>query len=124
MQHPVGGYADLESGIRALLSPAWTESQVQALTDHLTVGETYFLREMRGLEILEEHVLPPLIRDRHGASQELKVWSAGCATGEEPYSVAILLSRLVPEWSQGSVRILCEGDIRFFATMKLWEWPD
>ena len=100
------GYGDIESGLRGLLSPAWTASQAEALADHLTVGETYFLREMRALEILEEHVLPLLIRDRQGASRELRVWSAGCATGEEPYSVAILLSRVVPDWAQGRVRIL------------------
>jgi chemotaxis protein methyltransferase CheR len=100
------GHCDIESGVRSLLTPSWTAGQTQMLADHLTVGETYFFREMRALEILEERVLPLLTRDHQGSSRELRIWSAGCATGEESYSLAILLSRVCAHWTNGRVTIL------------------
>ncbi|MBA3889700.1 MAG: hypothetical protein H0X64_04150, partial [Gemmatimonadaceae bacterium] len=56
----------------------------------LTVGETYFFRESGALELLRTTILPPLI-DRRGAATPVRIWSAGCASGEEPYSVAMML---------------------------------
>ncbi|HEV2378167.1 MAG TPA: CheR family methyltransferase [Terriglobia bacterium] len=99
-------HRDIESGVRSLLSPSWTAGETQMLADHLTVGETYFFRQMRALEILEEHALPLLVRDHPGGSRALRIWSAGCATGEEPYSLAILLSKLGAPWTDGRVTIL------------------
>ncbi|UJR80054.1 CheR family methyltransferase [Sandaracinus amylolyticus] len=54
----------------------------------LVVGETYFFREARGLEVLIE---PLVARARRG--ERVRIWSAACATGEEPISIAILLDR-------------------------------
>ena len=61
---------------------------------YLTIGETYFLREIRCYEILEHQIIPEIINKRQGGEQRLRIWSAGCATGEEPYSIAILLHRM------------------------------
>ena len=60
-----------------------------ALITELTVGETYFMREPGQFEFLRTTVLPKLRGST--AQRRLRVWSAGCATGEEPYSLAILL---------------------------------
>jgi chemotaxis protein methyltransferase CheR len=71
------------------------------------VGETYFFRDRALFEALEEHVLPPLIESRRRqGSLRLRLWSAGCASGEEPYSLAILLDRLLPDLPAWSVTIL------------------
>lgn len=59
------------------------------LVTEMTVGETYFLRDPVQLEIIRKVVLPSLISSR----QNLRVWSAGCSTGEEAYSLAILLEQ-------------------------------
>jgi chemotaxis protein methyltransferase CheR len=56
------------------------------------VGETYFFREPQQFDSLRELVLPELLRRRAGDAR-LSVWSAGCATGEEAYSLAILLEQ-------------------------------
>ncbi|MES2177622.1 MAG: protein-glutamate O-methyltransferase CheR [Gemmatimonadota bacterium] len=56
----------------------------------LTVGESYFFRDAAQLEILASEVLPSRVSTR-GAERPLNVWSAGCASGEEPYTLAILL---------------------------------
>ena len=70
----------------------WLEFDVQALDNlvvELTVGETYFFREPRHFEAIREQILPE-IRRRRGREHTIGIWSAACASGEEPYSLAIL----------------------------------
>ncbi|MGH7733964.1 MAG: CheR family methyltransferase, partial [Gemmatimonadales bacterium] len=59
----------------------------------ITVGETYFFREPEQFATMRDRIIPALLAHRHHG-QALRVWSAGCATGEEPYSLAILLRQL------------------------------
>ena len=83
-------------------SPEWWR-----LAGHLTVGETYFFRDRSCFEALEQHVLPSIIASRRTKGNlRLRVWSAGCATGEEAYSLAILMDRLLPDRSDWAVTIL------------------
>lgn len=63
------------------------------LLAELTVGETYFFRDRDQFSLLRERVVPELI-SRRPQKLPLRIWSAGCASGEEPYSVAILLHQL------------------------------
>ncbi|HEX9766886.1 MAG TPA: CheR family methyltransferase, partial [Nitriliruptorales bacterium] len=65
----------------------------QDLIDRVTVGETHFFRQAGHFELLRRRILPGLLRDRP-ASHRLQLWSAGCATGEEAYSIAIVLEEL------------------------------
>ncbi len=72
------------------------------LVDAVTIHVSGFFRDPVVFELLARDVLPELI-ERKRASRELRVWSAGCAAGQEPYSVAILLDRALRdergEWS-------------------------
>lgn len=88
------GMPDAESCARRLLSAPLTRRQVQILACHLTVGETYFFREKGCFDVLEERIFPEFIRTCTRSARPLRIWSAGCCTGEEPYSIAILLDRL------------------------------
>ncbi len=97
---------NLDRYIQGLLSSTLTQSEMDVLVSHLTVGETYFFREKRSLEIFEECIVPELIRARVGAGTPIRIWSAGCATGEEPYSVAIALGKLMAGLKNWSVEIL------------------
>jgi chemotaxis protein methyltransferase CheR len=63
---------------------------LDGLVDELTVGETHFMRDPDQLELVRREVFPAL-KARQGAAA--RVWSAGCATGEEAYSLAILLEQ-------------------------------
>lgn len=63
------------------------------LVAEITVGETYFFREPRQLTVLRGDILPALLFDRP-PDRPLRVWSAGCASGEEPYTVAIMLREM------------------------------
>lgn len=60
------------------------------LVDKLTVGETHFMRDPDQMDLIRREVFPALKRGR-GAGAAARVWSAGCATGEEAYSLAILM---------------------------------
>lgn len=83
-------------------SPEWTQ-----LASQLTVGETYFFRDQASFAALEQEVLPALIAARRAVGLlQLRLWSAGCATGEEPYSLAILLDRLLPDRTAWHLTIL------------------
>ncbi len=55
--------------------------------DHITINVSEFFRNANHWEILEKQVIPGLLKNRSG----LKIWSAGCSTGEEPYSLAMML---------------------------------
>jgi chemotaxis protein methyltransferase CheR len=78
---------------------------LEAFVGDLTIGETHFFRNRPQFRALERHILPELIERRRG-SRRLRVWSAACSTGEEPYSLAILLERLLPDRARWDVRIL------------------
>jgi chemotaxis protein methyltransferase CheR len=60
---------------------------------HLTIGETYFFRNQPQFMALRRSILPDLM-ERRGMLRHLRIWSAGCATGEEPYSIAMELSEV------------------------------
>ncbi len=97
---------DVEGYLQTLLSSVWTQDQMEILAAYLTIGETYFFREKRSLEILQERIVPELIRAHASRGRPIRIWSAGCATGEEPYSIAIVLSKLMAGLKHGEVEIL------------------
>jgi chemotaxis protein methyltransferase CheR len=78
---------------------------LDVLVSGLTIGETHFFRNRPQFEALERHILPDLIARRRD-TRRLRIWSAGCASGEEPYSLAILLHRLLPDLAQWNITLL------------------
>jgi chemotaxis protein methyltransferase CheR len=73
-----------------------------ALIDALTTNKTSFFREYDHFTFLREQILPHLMAEK----REIKIWSAGCSTGEEPYSIAMELMESIPDISRCPVRIL------------------
>src|SRR6266404_6997754 len=94
------GVSDAESCVERLLSKPLAKNEIEILASALTVGETYFFRDERSFELLVERTLPGLIRARQGTDRHLRIWSAGCCTGEEPFSIAISLDRALPDVGQ------------------------
>ena len=99
-------FPDADTCIRWLLSAPLTQSQIETLASHLTIGETYFFREKEAFDALREHILPTLVEARRQSGKHLRIWSAGCSTGEEAYSIAILVQRLIPDYKTWNITIL------------------
>ncbi len=70
------------------------EAEYERLFTALTINLSYFFRDASLYQALREEVLPALLKARHQTCR-LRIWSAGCAGGEEPYSLAILLQELL-----------------------------
>ena len=99
-------FDELERCARWLLSSPLTKQQIEVLGSNLTIGETYFYRDRRYFEILENDVLPEIIRSRREDGRSIRIWSAGCCSGEEPYTIAVLLSRMIPDLADWNITIL------------------
>ena len=67
------------------------EEELTAIMDLLTVNETYFFREQNQLKAFSEEILEEL-KTLNQDRKTLRVWSAGCSTGEEPYTIAMLIN--------------------------------
>jgi len=81
------------------------EEELTVLVDNLTTNETYFFRENPQLRAFAEEILPEL-RERLADRKALRIWSAGCSTGEEPYTIAMLLFESGDWWRTWQVEIL------------------
>jgi chemotaxis protein methyltransferase CheR len=75
------------------------KAELEEIVERVTTNETYFFREAYQLETLRDEILPD-IHARKPRGRRLTLWSAGCATGEEAYSVAIIVleSALFADW--------------------------
>jgi len=90
-----GGHASLSALVHAAAAAAPGSPQYLDLVDALTTHETFFFRDAAFWRALEDVVLPRVIDELRGAP--LRVWCAACSTGQEPYSVAMLLQERWPE---------------------------
>jgi len=68
-----------------------SEEELSAIVDVLTVNETYFFREQNQLRAFSEEILEEL-KETNRHRKALRIWSAGCSTGEEPYTLAMLIN--------------------------------
>ncbi|MDQ3812616.1 MAG: protein-glutamate O-methyltransferase CheR, partial [Armatimonadota bacterium] len=75
------------------------------LVTRLTNRESYFFRDKGQIALLRERILPELIA-RNKQRRSLRLWSAGCSTGEEPYTLAMLLDQLLPRRDGWNILIL------------------
>ena len=98
-------FNDIASFLNWISSSALTSKEIDIVASYLTVGETYFFRDKESLEVLRQTILPNLIHARQD-DRRLKIWSAGCCTGEEPYTIAILLSELLPDLDRWNITLL------------------
>lgn len=100
------GFDDPSACLAWILSSAYDRTLAETLAASLTVGETYFFREPQVFQALEYSLLPAIISRRREQGRFLRIWSAGCSTGEEAYSLAIILSRIIPDIGDWSITLL------------------
>ena len=99
------GYADLDGYLEHLRS---NSSELNVLYREFLVGVTNFFRDLPVWRNLQETVLPSLFKDGH-ENEPVRVWSVGCSTGEEAYTIAMLLEEFRTEFG-------IKRDFRIFAT--------
>ncbi len=121
------GYRRIEDYIALLESDDVEQEQ---LLEALTIHVSQFFRNPSTFSVLEEKILPELLRRRRGEG-EVKVWSVGCAGGEEPYSIALLFDELCGSNDQVSILgsdvsadILKKARSGIFESHRLVEVPD
>jgi chemotaxis protein methyltransferase CheR len=98
------GIATLDELITILVmgkEPSLSQKVVEALLNN----ETYFFRDRAPFDLLQRHALPELAKVRH-ASKRLRIWSAGCSTGQETYSLAMLFAEEPQKWAGWTIDIL------------------
>ena len=98
------GIASLDELITILVmgkEPSLSQQVVEALLNN----ETYFFRDRAPFDVLQRHALPELQRRRH-KSKRLRIWSAGCSTGQEVYSLSMLFAEDPETWRGWTIDIL------------------
>lgn len=83
-------FGSFSSYLFALRHGPDSEAEFSAAIDLLTTNETYFFRERSQLTALVDEVIPDLLRIQKGGDRPVRIWSAGCASGEEPYSIVMM----------------------------------
>ena len=101
------GITSLETYYERVSQPDQYEERTRMI-DAITTNETRFFREPRQFEFMVQQVLPRWrAQAEHGSRpKRVRIWSAGCSSGEEPYSVAMLLARHLPAEQGWDVRLL------------------
>ncbi len=92
------------------------EEEFRELLNHLTVNHTYFFRNEPQFKTLKEKILPEVIARKRNrmignhreadGKPSLRIWSVGCSTGEEPYSIAIVVKEAIPDSKNWDIQIL------------------
>ncbi|NOQ94499.1 MAG: chemotaxis protein CheR [Methylophaga sp.] len=98
-----GGFGSFDAFCDALESG--DEDEEEFMINAITTNLTAFFRENHHFEYLAEKVIPELVEQK-GHNKRLRIWSAGCSTGEEPYSIAMTLKECLPNFDEWDVKIL------------------
>ncbi|MDP3980627.1 MAG: CheR family methyltransferase [Chlamydiota bacterium] len=79
--------------------------ELKELIDDVTINETYFFRNEAQFQVLRDVVLMQLL-DKKKVDKQITIWTAGCSTGEEPYSIMMLLLDLIPDYDDWDITVL------------------
>lgn len=100
-----GQLEDLGGGVQFMKKLGSSERFRQQVVNNLTIGESYFFRNHPHFTAMREKIIPAII-DKKKDEKTLRIWSAGCSTGEEPYSVAMMLDQDFPSLVDWDVQIM------------------
>ena len=107
------------------------KEELKGFLDSITTNLTRFFRNQPQFDALEKHVIPELINNIKKIPSTIRLWSAGCSTGEEPYTIAMLLTEILPKgWnfevlaSDISLKCLMTAKEGFYADSRIVGIPD
>ncbi|NMM63677.1 hypothetical protein HBE96_13540 [Clostridium sp. P21] len=96
---------EIEEYINSMILNRLSQKELEYLITNITIGETYFFRDKKLFEIARDKILTNVVERKH-SSKTLKIWSAGCATGEEAFSIAIMLKEAISDYENWNVEII------------------
>jgi chemotaxis protein methyltransferase CheR len=100
-------HKSFENYLGILKNTSQGKAEIDKLVTEITIGETFFFRNLPQLDMLRNELLPHLVnRKRLLGVNDIKIWSAGCSTGEEVYTLAMILMEEVPGASLWNISIL------------------
>jgi chemotaxis protein methyltransferase CheR len=99
------GFASLAALIQQMRTEVKLNSLHHKAIEALTTNETFFFRDFHPFEALRRFIIPELL-ERRAHARRLTIWSAACSTGQEPYSLAMLLREHFPQLADWTVSIL------------------
>ena len=108
------------------------QGELKSFLDSITTNLTRFFRNQAHFDALENHVVPALLESKKASgSNTIKIWSAGCSTGEEPYTIAMLMSEILPPFwkyeitaSDLSLKCLMSAKEGFYADNRVEGIPE
>lgn len=83
------GFAEYSDYYAYIINLTDKSKEIEELLDVVSTNETYFYRNERQFDALKDHCIPDIARNKR--QKFLRIWSAGCSTGEEPYTIAICI---------------------------------
>jgi chemotaxis protein methyltransferase CheR len=99
------GFPSLGAYIGRLRTEREETSIHQRAINALTTNETFFFRDFHPFEALKRNIIPDILKNR-ASTKRLNIWSGACSTGQEPYSIAMLLRESFPELKDWSITII------------------
>ena len=100
-EHACRDYIDLVRKVRS------SEIPRDRILDAVTTNETLWFRDAKPFEALQQTVLPELVKSRLEAGKKrLRIWSAACSTGQEPYSIGMTIAECVRDYRKWDIQIL------------------
>ena len=97
----LAGFEDLVKSIRTKPDEALVRDVVEAMT----TNESFFFRDIKPFDQFKELVLPAMLKNRAG-QRRLRIWSAACSSGQEPYSLAMILSEMAAQLAGWTIEII------------------
>ena len=107
-----------------LLETGENDAELGEFVNALTTNLTSFFRESHHFEFLAEELIPRLMKDRSFSHRHIRIWSAGCSTGEEPYSIAMVLREMLPAvgWDVKILATDLDSNVLATAERGVYEW--
>lgn len=100
------GFAEMSECIMSFNDNKHSQEHVQTLAREFSIGESYFFRDKKFFDTLEQKIIPQLFNDKNPDDKNINIWSVGCSSGEEIYSISMILHKNIPDISSWNIFLL------------------